>query len=586
MNRTPLPHPLALAAMALIAGNSAQAADIDFGAVFSLKGQSVYAPGPAIDINVNERLGPQPFSPPGYTLDLTLNPCKPAYDCTTGVRIGADTNGNFGLRYGVKLNSGSYDLLYPVSARIDVPAAYSNTVGNAFTLGSSFRVPGYGALAYQETFNGQRMIAKLTTHSPVLQAYVDLDAKFHAFVGAQACGLGICTGPALAPPDVNVSRTLAGINRNNDLKVQVAGESAQLKTYFSALDGNLTARLNIPNIDAVSNASTSVATHLRSVGRDSILSLDANVGQMISKAVGIPLIGNAAGIGYNLLSVNAGLGLDLAQTISVELKPIETFNFLSPVQRQLEGGGWSAPTKQLVVPLGHALVLKSNVLNLGVVPSTSLELTFSNRTELVIQGDFNVQALAANIYGKNIGPLYDSGTVNAGRLNIPVYQNSFSFAMGAVTGLPFNVTQGPSEFIAADFGQRATFFVGNQDNQGLDSAQIRSQDLNCLLYACAPVKYADADPSMLDQHGDRVFMVDGDTLTLASNQPGEVGTDASQRALLYATGYSPDRIALVSPIGLPNPVPEPATWALMLLGCAAVAKAVRRGKRPCDPIAS
>lgn len=579
MNRTFTPHPLALAVVALIAGHSAQAADIDFGAVFSLKGQSVYAPGAAIDVDTNERIGPAPFSF-GKTYGGMVDACEPIYNCPTGVRAGADTNGNFGLRYGAKFNSGSYDLLYPVLARIEVPTAYSNTVATPFRLGTSFKIPGYGAPAYQEALNGQRMVAKLTTHSPTLQAYVDLDARFHAFVGAQACLLGVCSGPSLAPPDVDASRPIASINRNNDGLIKVGDSTVNLRQYFSTLDGNLTARLNIPNIDAVSNPSTSAAGNLRSFGRDSIAVLGANVGNIVSKAIGIPLVGDAAGIGYNLLSINAGLGFDVAQTISVALTPIETFNFLSPVQRQLEGGGWSAPTKQVAVPLGQDLVLKSNVLNLGVVPSTSLAVTFSNLTELIVQGDFNVQALAADIYGLKIGPLYDSGTVNAGAFGIALYQNSFSFELGAVSGLPFNVLQGLSDSVALDYGHRASFVVGNQNDQGLESAEIRSQDLNCLILICAAVRYADADPSMLNQYGERVFMVDGDTLNLAVNNPGEVGTDASQLALLYATGYSPDRIALVSPIGLPSPIPEPTTWALMLMGVAALGGAVRRRTGP------
>lgn len=582
MNRTFTPHPLALAVIALVGSHSAQAADIDFGAVFSLKGQSVYAPGAAIDVDTNQRLGPAPFNI-GKTYGGMFDACEPIYNCPTGVQAGADTNGNFGLRYGAKFNSGSYDLLYPVLARIDVPAAYSNAVATPFRLGTSFKIPGYGAPAYQEYLNGQRVVAKLTTHSPTLQAYVDLDAQFHAFVGAQACVLGVCSGPALGPIDVNASRNLASINRNNDGLIRVGDSTVNLRQYFSTLDGNLTARLNIPNIDAVSNASTSVANSLRSFGRDNIVSLDANVGNIVSKAIGIPLVGNAAGIGYNLLSINAGIGFDVAQTISVALTPMETFNFLSPVQRQLEGGGWSAPTQQVVVPLGQDLVLKSNARNLGVVPSTSLEVTFSNLTELIVQGDFNVQALAADIYGLKIGPLYDSGTVNAGALSIPIYQNSFSFEMGAVTGLPFNVVQGISEFVAVDFGHRASFVVGQQNAQGLESAEIRSQDLNCLLFVCASVHYADADPSMLYQTGERVFMVDGDTLNLVANNPGEVGTDASQLALLLATGYSPDRIALVSPIGLPSPIPEPTTWALMLMGLAALGGAVRRRAKVARP---
>ena len=554
---------------------STSAAAVDFSAIFSLKSQSVYLPGQAIDVDINKRLGPPAFNI-GKEYGAILDPCL-GVDCPSGVRAGANTNGSFSLNYGAKFNSGSYDLVYPVIAHIAEPVAYGHTVATPFTLGTSYQVPGYGAKPYQESFYGQRFVAKLTTHSPTLQAYVDLDARFHAFVGAQVCVFGACQGPALAPPDVNASRPLASINRNNDGRIQAGELIVGRKEYFSALNGNLTGRLNIPNIDAVSDPSISNANNLRSVGRDSLVSLGANVGNMVSKAIGLPLVGNAAGIGYNLLSINAGLGLDVAQTISVGLRPIETFNFLSPVQRLLGNGQWSASTLQVAVPLGESLVLKSNVRNLGVVPSTSLEVTFSNLTELIVQGDFNVQALAADIYGLKIGPLYDSGPVNAGALSIPLYQNSFSFAMGAISGLPFNILQSLPDNIAADAGYRALFIAGQQDNQGLESGEIRALDLGCNgVFMCPSVRYADTQPSMLNQFGERVFVQDGDTLTLATNNPGEVGTDASQLALLYATGYSPERIALVSPIGLPNPIPEPTTWALMLMGFAAVRGAVWR----------
>lgn len=554
-------HPLgaAIAGAGLVTAMlSTPVAASDFSALFSLKGQSVYRPGDAIDIDTNKRLGPNPFDI-GKEYGALFDPC-PVISCTTGVRAGANTNGSFGLNYGAKFNSGSYDLLYPVFVKIAEPAPFSNVVGTPFTLGTSFKVPGYDAPAYQEFLNGQRMVAKLTTHSPTLQAYVDLDARFYAFVGAQGCLAGVCTGPALGPIPVDASRPLVGINRNNDGLIRAGDQTVQLRQYFSALDGNLIGWLNIPNLDAVSKPSVGSATQLQTFGRDSLLSLGANVGNMASKAVGLPLVGNVAGIGYKLMSINAGVGLDVAQTISIGLTLIETLNFLSPVQRRLDNGLWSAPTQQVVVPLGQQLALRSNVRNVGVVPQTSLQVSVSNVTELIVQGDFNVQALAADVYGLMIGPLYDSGPVNVGRLSLPLYQNRFSFAMGAVSGLPFNITQALPDSVSANPGYRALFALGNQDESGLESGQIRTLDLGCaLVLSCRSVFYANADPSTLNQHGERVFMQGSDALRLATNNPGEVGTDASQLAQLYATGYSPDRIELVSPIGLPSPVPEPAS---------------------------
>ncbi|RZI98850.1 MAG: hypothetical protein EOP39_26305, partial [Rubrivivax sp.] len=166
---------LAIATGVVCAAAATPASAIDFSAVFSLKGQSVYAPGPAVDVNTDRRLGPGPFYIGTKEYGGMVDPC-PIIDCPTGVRAGANTNGNFGLNYGAKFNSGSYDLLYPVYAHINEPVAFSNAIGSPFKLGSSFKVAGYGAPGHQEFLNGQRVVAKLTTHSPTLQAYVDLDA--------------------------------------------------------------------------------------------------------------------------------------------------------------------------------------------------------------------------------------------------------------------------------------------------------------------------------------------------------------------------------------------------------------------------
>jgi hypothetical protein len=568
-------HRLMTASGVVCAAAAMPAAAIDFSAVFSLKGQSVYEPGAAVDFNINNRLGPPPFSY-GKEYGAIVDVCL-IIDCPSGVRAGASANGSFGLNYGAKLNSGSYDLLYPVFAHIAEPLPFSTKVGTAFTLGSSFKIPGYTAPAYQESLNGQRMVAKLTTHSPTLQAYVDLDARLHAFIGAQVCVVGVCSGPALAPPDINASRTLVSLNRNNDGRLQLGDRIIEPRRAESALDGNLTGRLNIPNLDAVSSPTNSQATQLNSFGRDSVVALSANVGNIVSKAVGIPLVGNAGGIGYNLLSVNAGIALDVAQTISVALKPVETFDFLSPVQRQLADGSWSGSTKQIKVPLGENLVLRSSVRSIGVVPSTSLEVTFSNLTELVVQGDFNLQALAANVYGLNIGPLYDTGPTEVGKFNISLYEKAFSFATGAISGLPFNIIQALPDSISSDpdKGSRVAYYAGQQGDDGLEPGEIRAVQLDGCKF-CPSVHHSDTSPSMFNQYGERVFMVDSDTLTLATNNPGEVSTDASQLALLHATGFSDERIKLVAPIGLPSPVPEPSSWALLLAGFAAIGGILRR----------
>jgi hypothetical protein len=569
---------LSLLSLGLIAVATPAAADVGFSAIFSKKGQSVYSPGPAVDINTGtRRLGPAPFDF-GGTYGGFVDPCL-VVSCRTGAQAGAQVSGNLGLNYGVKFNSGSADVLYPVNVGIQTPGV--SVVNEAFALGSSYNISGYSG-GLSTSLGGQTVVAKLQTHSPTLEAFVDLDAQFHAFVGAEGCVFGICKGPALGPFDANESRNLLAINRNGDGLIRLGDEVVTLKQNVSALDGNLTGRLNIPNIDAASTPSGgSTAGNLITNGRDNLAALDANIGNIVAKALGIPLTGKIAGIGYNLLSVNAGLALDLRQSISLALTPMLTYDFLSPVRQLLSNGLWGAPTQHITIALGDDLTLRSNARSLGVLPTTSLMATLSNVTDLVVQGDFSLQALAANVYGLNIGPLYDSGNVNGGLFSIPLFQDSFNIAFGSVTGTPFNITQGSSPFFSGDPGYRAQFRVIGDDpsNPALDAGEIVALDLDplhCLSFACFPAHFADASPSTLDDHGQRAFLLASDSLTLPGHTSGPNSTDADQLALLHGVGFTEDRPALLAPPGDPLGIPEPSAWALMLTGFGAMGAALRR----------
>jgi hypothetical protein len=275
----------------------------------------MWSSGPAAVIDTGtQRIGPDPWNL-GQTVGGFVNPCDPFGTCNTGAQVGAQTTGNMGLEYGLKLNSGSVDISYPVNVQLTTPSLDTAIADQPFTIKSSFSVPGYTGPSSFETVVGLgNVTARMQSHSPTLQAFVDLDAQFHAFIGAQACVLGVCQGPFLGPLDVDKSQTLAAINRNNNGLIQIGSTTVNLDQNFSALDGDLTARLNIPNISAVSSASSgSTATDLVSVGRDNVLALDANVGNIVAKALGLPLVGNVGPIGYNLLSVNAGLAVDVKQ---------------------------------------------------------------------------------------------------------------------------------------------------------------------------------------------------------------------------------------------------------------------------------
>ncbi len=557
---------------------------VNFSTVFSETGQSMWSSGKAIVIDTgNKRIGPDPWNL-GQTAGKFVNPCDPFGSCNTGAQIGAQTTGNMGLEYGLKFDSGSVNATYPINVHLGTPGVYSNNAGQAFTIDSSYTVPGFTGGPGPKTVLGLGQItAGMQSQGPTLQAYVNLDAQFHAFIGAQACAFGVCQGPFLGPLDVDKSQTLASIN-NNDGKIQIGGTVVSLDQNFSTLDGDLTARLNIPNINAASTkAAGSTATDLISVARDNIAALDANVGNIISKALGLPLVGDVAGIGYNLLSVNAGLALDVRQTLSLSIIPKMTLDFLSPVQQLLSNGTWGAATNSITYDLGQSVTLRSDYQNLAVIPITSLAATLTNRTDLLLEGDLSVQALGVNAFGFQIGPLLDTGNLNAGLLDIPIVQNSFGVDFGSVTNSPFSIAQLPKgasdTFKGFDLSYQASQTPGAQGQvYATDLDNTQCSPLQIGYGFCPDTKYVTSTGARgFDEQGQEVFIGD----LGAFNQPGvtegpNTGDD-ELKALLAGVGYTPGLPAFQIPVGAPAiSVPEPGTWALMIAGLGLSGVGLRR----------
>ncbi len=562
------------------------AAAVDFSAVFAVKGRSVYANGPAVDIDSGtRRLGPGQQDL-GKSFGKIYDPCRhtPLPSCDTGAEAGADVHFNFGLNYGARFNSGSFDAQYPVNVRIDTPADFANAIGDPFTIRSSFSIPGFNAPTLKLGVGITPVSARLQAHSPTLDAFITMDAAFEAFVGARACVAGFCQGPSLGRFKVDESQTLASIN---SVQAEFLGNVVPFNTYVSGLDGNISARFGIPNIDGISSPGTgSTATNLVTLGRGNIAALDANVGNIISKAIGIPLNGNIGGIGYGLLAANAGVAFDLRQTLSLSFTPIETYRFLTPVRQVFGDGSIGAFTTSISVPLGQDFTLISGVRNLGVAPVTSLVARLSNLTELVFAGDVNIQALKASVFGFDIGPLYDSGSVNGDVFSVPIFENSFDMDFGRVTGMPFNILQAQLS-VNADPGYRAIFrLIGDDpDNPGVYNSDVAALDLGCSpLLICQPVFAFDGSPVTLDDNYNFAFLADGSAVTLPTLVPGHVGTDAELLAALFGAGFSLDRLPLTAPPGLPRPpgsfVPEPESWAMLIAGFGLVGAALRRRRGP------
>lgn len=576
MRRRQLIVPLAIAG--LIASAAADARTIGGTVLFATKGQSVFNSGPAVAFDSGrQRLGPDPIDRDD-TVGGISDEC-PFHLCRFGARAGADVHFDVGLDYAVRVDTGSLDAQYPVNFTIEAPDDFSNKAGVPFTLRSSYDIGGYSSSQIKRVL-GQEVSARLQANGPTVQAFVDLDARFKAFIGAEACGSVFCTGPSIDVPQVDASRPIASVNFNNDRILRIGDFEVNARQRFSTLDGNVTAAVNIPNLDAASSkASGSTATVLRTFARDNAVVLDANIGAIIGKALGIPLVGNIGGIGYNLLSANAGISVDLRQTLTLALQAIETYTFLSPVRQVFADGTLGAFTKTLSVPLGQDLTLKSNALSLGIVPTTSLVATLSNLTQLVIQGNASIQALGASIFGLDIGPLFDTGDVGVGRFAITLFDQTFRVPFNSVTGLPFNIRQSlPLDIAYIQGSQALAALTPDQANPGVFNVDIRGVDLDCFVRLCV-AHVADGSPLTVAADGSLVYLGTIDAATLAPNNPGIAGTDESQLALLKSFGFTGERPVFDVPVGDANPfavVPEPATWGMLIIGFGAIGILQRR----------
>ena len=578
-----------LLSLGLLCARTVHAKEANFSALFAEKDQSVWSAGKALVIDTGAvRVGPDPIS-----LGKKVGGIEGDCPFCAGAEAGGVLNADIGLIYGLKLNTGSVDVSYPVNVRLTSPNSASTRAGDAFTIGSSFTVPGLnsggGASVLQpflQTSLGTTT-AKMVVHGPDLQAFIDLRADLEEFVGAHVCVGGACEGPALPDLNVHESRNLVALNRNDDRLLRVLDNVTPLKVDFSALDGNVTGRLNIPNLSAVSSVkSGSTAASLMTSKRDNIAVLDVNIANIAAKAFGIPLQGTYGPIGYNALDVNAGLALDVKQTLTLVTRPLVTLDFTSPVQQLLRDGSWSAFTKELSFDLGSDITLRngSGLNNLGIIPTLSLQDTLKSVTSLVIQGNVNVKALAANAFGLNIGPLLDTGDVYSPPLEIPLYSpDPFRVNFDPVIGKPFNV----DEIVGLSALRDASETLLDQAGRGPGSADRILSFTECTIAyqrvnngQCPPGVFIGNTSARIDDvNGNPVYFDSLAGFDLANVLESADSTDSGNAAALASFGYVASARSFVVPQGADAPnfnVVEPGRLGLLLLAGAFLARGASR----------
>ena len=586
---------LAVAAVvsSILATASASAAIVTANALFSATNQSIWNPGGAFFLGENKFIGPAPWNL-GDGIDATERVCIPIAGCATfGARIGAETSGAFGVNYGYGVSGGSLNLRYPINASFSVPDNFSTFTDADFTIGSSWSTSP-GGFSYYDTAG--RIVStpgtSLRTTGPEVGAYIDFFGNFHAFAGAQAC-IVACAGPALGPVDINYSAELVAVNRGGDGQIRVGGTEVGPNGDFNALGNLVTGHLRVPDLNATAVLNGS---DLNTDKSTLVAGVNANLAQIAANAVGfpLPLAGNIGGLGYNLLQVDAGIAIELAQALGFVPVPTATLEFASPVQQRLGNGTYGAPTTSIQFLLGSSITLKApGVTALGIIPTLSLANTVSNRTDLRLTGDLGVQALGVDIFGLQIGPLFDEHASALQFGSIPVFSNDFALNIAPIVARPFNVFFNPLSVLAevtcvAING--CVFDIFNSVGQGagdFDIAADAIERVECQLLRGIFLNCNNADaevigltsPFAVSLAGGGIAVSELMGLTAAGtgiDSPGSAPGEAA--ALLARLGFSGPRSDFAIPAGdlvppgLMFSVPEPSPLllagfgALMLFG--------------------
>jgi hypothetical protein len=461
------------------------------------------------------------------------------------------------------------------------------------TLGTGFQ----GLPSIQTTTSA--IPATLQVTGPTLQAGLALDAHVSAFAGAQVCVV-LCTGPAFAPPPLDKSEPIVSINQGNSGKLSLLGQEVNANQNVSALGGLINGNLKLPNLDG-SSATTPGGFNdgqLTSTKQDGILGLNANLAQIAANAIGfpIPLSGNLGPFGYNLVQSNAGLALGVEQTLKFAPSASGSLMFSSPVTPSVNGV-LLAPTNRIDFTPGQDVTfLPGQVSSIGVQPFIDLKGALTNTTDLVVNGDINVQALGLNIAGATLGPLVNQGLSNAELARVNIYNASFQQDFGSFLSGPININfdcgsrSGGGEFTTIGICASTQYVdVGPVLTLPDGSAIDRIDTYGCSAYsigynATSPSCYQIFNnySSLYFNGPDGKIFFTGDPLDFAFNTPGPSSTNEDALALLASLGYRPGLPAFSIPDGAPLSsfaVPELGTTGMLGLGLGGLFLVAGHGRR-------
>ncbi|MGE0085587.1 MAG: PEP-CTERM sorting domain-containing protein [Desulfococcaceae bacterium] len=320
---------------------------------------------------------------------------------TWGSTVWAQTSGKLGFEVEMHLDSGSVNITLPVSIQLDYPDEIN--LGETFTISSSYVISPE---------------AILTTNSPEAILYAAAVAELSATVGVNAsvdpC-FGVLGG---CPISVNESTTFADISEDYALvDIDSTNDTVEMDFEYARVTAGM------PDIDTNGTLSGNM---LISEGEDDFLEITADIDQILSSILGIPLSGSQEFFGvldldYALLDAAAGIILAATQDF--------TFDPGLSVSFALETG----EVYSMAVGSSMDLVFPSEVGDFEITPTFWLNNTFTNDTGLridpyaelsVLQASAKLEILGIPLFNDSFGPVYSDNWRPEG-FDMDIYSNAF-----------------------------------------------------------------------------------------------------------------------------------------------------------------